>query len=169
MNPSPHQRLRERLAARLASNASKPFQGNKKPFQGTKGSQKLPEAVIKRQEETSALLEAAKAARERRKAKAVNTHPEFAKLMAILSRELTETRVVEPGLVDLDFEHVIRGLKVHKLPHPVRFLALEEAMSFIKAVHKRHLKTTDITPYKHLFTASFVDSLAEARNALQLH
>lgn len=162
MTPSPHQRLRERLAARLAANATK------KPHQGPGGG-KLPEAVIKRQEETSALLEAAKAARNRRKAVALNTHPEFAKLMALLSRELTETRVVEPGLVDLDLTHVIQGLKVHKLPHPVRFLALEEAMSFIKEVHKRRTRSADITPYKRLFSASFVDSLSEARNALLLH
>lgn len=159
---NPHQQLRERLAARLAANAAK------KPHHGGKGG-KLPEAVIKRQEETSALQAAAKEARNRRKAVAVNQHHEFAKLMSLLSRELSETRVVEPGLVDLDLDHAIRGLNVHKLPQPTRFMALEEVREFVKAVHKRQLNSIDITPYKRLFSPKFVDSLAEARTALELH
>lgn len=160
---SPHQRLRERLAARLAS--QRPRQGAQKGA----GRAPVPDAVIKRQEEATALQTLAKAARDRRMAKALNAHPEFARFVALLNREVSETQVVEPGLVDLDFDHVVRGLGVHKLPVPVRFLALEESHAFIKAVHKSRTRSADITPYRRLFSASFVDSLSEARGALDLH
>ena len=129
----------------------------------------LPEPVIKRQEEAKALADAASVARQRRLTKALAEHPPLAKFVSVLARELPETCVLEPGLVDLDLEHVIRGLGVHELPHTVRFLALEETLGFIKLVHRRSTRSSDITPYNRLFSPTFVDSLAEARTALLLH
>ncbi len=157
-----------KLRARLQSRARTTTYPAKGPQKG-RGRRPPPEPVVRRQEEQRALYEAAEARRRARTTRAANQYPAFAKYLSVLSRELVETRVVEPGLVDLDLAHVIHGLRVHELPHDARVLALGEAHQWIKAVHKSCTRSPDITPYKRLFDPAFVDSLSEARTALNLY
>lgn len=128
-----------------------------------------PDPVIKRQEVQRALFEAAEARRKAKMVKWTNKYPEVARYLRVLNDELTEARVETPGLVDVDLHYVIRTLKLHRLDQDVRMGLLAETHQWIKAVHKRRTRSTDITPYDHLFDAEFVDSLGEARSALKLH
>jgi hypothetical protein len=154
-------KLRARLEARKPKSAApKARKGGRKP---------PPEPVVRRQEEQRALLEAAQARHRAKLAEATNTYPPLAKYLKTLNLELGNTTIITPGLVDLDLEHLVCGLGLHELPHDVRFLALVESMEWIKQVHKRWSRSTDITPYEHLFDARFVDSLSEVRGALRLH
>ncbi len=152
-------KLRQRLEARKPR-VEVPRRGARRP---------PPEPVVKRQEEQRALYEAAERRRKAKLVRAANTHPEVARYLSVLSRELPETSVVEPGLVDLDLDHAITGLRLHLLSPDVRVLVLGETMQWLKNVHKLRTRDPDITPYARLFDPHFVDSLSEARNALCLH
>lgn len=156
-------KLRARLEARGYRNSEA------KAKQKKAGTKSPPDPLIKRQEEQRALFEAAEARRKAKLVKWVNEYPSFARYVSVLARELPETRLHEPGVVDLDLEHLITGLNLHTLPQDVRFGALIETQKWIQAVHKRWTRSVDITPYEHLFSHRFVDSLSEARNALKLH
>jgi hypothetical protein len=126
-------------------------------------------ALIKQQEEKREALSAYVAAQKAKREKAKREYPGFKRYFEVLNREFASTKIIEPGLIDLDLDHIITGLKLDILPHEVRFLALETAHDFIAQVHRRKYKSKDITPYKHLFDEGFVSSLDEARSALRLH
>lgn len=145
------QRIRERQAA--PQNPTKP---------------KLPDLLIKAQEEKAELLSAYKKRRAAKIERARASSRPFNKFLSILARELPYTSLIEPGVVDLDLDALITTLKLADLPSDVRFLALEEAHEFIRAVHKAETRSPVTANFDHLFDPDFVDSLAECRSALKL-
>lgn len=150
------------IKARLAARAGRSWSN------GPKKAKAPPQPVVKKQEERKELLLASQRLHRRRVVEAAEKHRNFARLMDILDDETETTELVEPGVVDVDLEHLLKRLKIHQLPFETRVLALTEVHQFIRDVHKRRAKTRDITPYAHLFDAGFVDSLDEARLALGL-
>ena len=134
----------------------------------SRGKKPVADPVMKRQEEQRILFEAAEARRKARLARWVNEYGNAARYVRVLAAEEPETYLVEPGLVDLDLEHLIRGLKLHELPKAVRMGLLLHTLHWIKEVHRRRTRSIDITPYKRLFSAKFVSSLDEARSAFEL-